>query len=88
MIRISVNVEESDSLYLDALVDAANADPNTPPQARRLLNGADTIEVSQVEADEILDWLGRVSAWTDAPKDRKPLLWTKGSASDIWSIPT
>ena len=63
---------------------AVRAGNTAPPQLQRLLAGADVIEVSEEEADQIRDWATQIDGWAEAPDDDKPLLFQKaGDATFI-----
>ena len=74
-IRVSVNVDNIHEPTCERWWQAAvAAGDSAPGELKRLLAGADVIEVTQQEGQEIREWAEGIDGWRDAPEDAKPLL--------------
>lgn len=80
--RVLINTE-ADPRVLEVWMDAAHAAGPPVVEVGRLFQGADVIEVSNEEAEQILAWAEKLPGWDTAPANGKPLLFQHGTMDII-----
>lgn len=74
-IRVSVNVNDIHEGTCERWWQAAvGAGDSAPGELKRLLAGAEMIEVTEQEGQEIRKWAEGIDGWSDANENAKPLL--------------